>query len=52
MENRLEESGTEEEVKQAKTYARAAKEGEIMPEEAAKWMQGQRTGFKCMRSEK
>ena len=36
---------TEEEIKQAKTYARAATAGEIMPEEAAKWMQGQHTGF-------
>ena len=36
---------TEDEIKQAKTYARAATAGEIMPEEAAKWMQGQHTGF-------
>ena len=47
----LERIVTEEEVKQAKTYARAASNGEIMPEDAAKWMQGQHTGFKCIRSE-
>lgn len=32
----LERIVTEEEIKQAKTYARAATEGKIMPEEAAK----------------
>ena len=42
---RLEQIVTEEEIKAAKTYARAATEGKITPEEAAKWMQGQRTGF-------
>lgn len=42
---RLEQIVTEEEIKAAKTYARAATEGKIIPEEAAKWMQGQRTGF-------
>ena len=46
----LERIVTEDEIRQAKTYARAASNGEIMPEEAAKWMQGQHTGF--IRSEK
>ena len=36
---------TEEEIKQAKTYAQGATEGEIMPGEAAKWMEGQHTGL-------
>jgi len=42
----LERIVTEEEIKEAKSYARAATAGEIMPEEAARWMDGQRTGFK------
>src|SRR3972149_9591678 len=41
----LERIVTEEEIKQAKTYARAATEGEIISEDAEKWMEGQRTGF-------
>jgi hypothetical protein len=41
----LERIVTEEEVNQAKTYARAATDGKIMPDDAAKWMQGQGTGF-------
>jgi hypothetical protein len=41
----LERIVTEEEIKQAKIYARAATEGGIMPEEAEKWMQGQHIGF-------
>ncbi len=41
----LERIVTEEEITQAKTYARAATEGKIMPEEAEKWMQGQHIGF-------
>lgn len=41
----LERIVTEEEIRQAKTYARAASDGETTPEDAAKWMQGQRTGF-------
>lgn len=48
----LERIVTEEEVKQAKTYAKAATDGEIIPEDAAKWMQGQRTGFVYIRHEK
>ncbi|MFH0881238.1 MAG: nitroreductase [Lentisphaerota bacterium] len=47
----LERIVTEEEIKQAKTYALSATAGEITPDEAAKWMQGERTGFKCIRSE-
>jgi hypothetical protein len=35
----LESIVTEEEIKQAKTYARAASEGAIRPEEAEEWMQ-------------
>ena len=41
----LERIVTEEEIKQAKTYARAASNGEIIPDDAARWMQGQRIGF-------
>jgi len=41
----LERIVTEEEIKQAKTYARAASAGEIRPDEAATWMEGQHTGF-------
>lgn len=41
----LERIVTEEEIKQAKAYARAATAGEVKPEEAAKWLRGQRTGF-------
>jgi len=41
----LERIVTEEEVNQAKTYARAATDGKIMPDDAAKWMQGHHTGF-------
>jgi len=48
----LERIVTEEEIKQAKTYAQAATTGEIMPEEAEKWMRGNRTGFIHIRSEK
>lgn len=47
----LERIVTEEEIRQAKTYAWAATDGEIIPEDAARWMQGQHTGFKCIRSE-
>jgi hypothetical protein len=36
---------TEEEVKRAKSYARAATGGEVKPEEASEWMRGQRTGL-------
>ncbi len=42
----LERIVTEEEMRQAKTYARGASNGEITPEDAAKWMQGQRTGVR------
>lgn len=48
----LERIVTEEEMRQAKTYARAASNGEITPEDAAKWMQGQRTGFVHIATEK
>ena len=48
----LERIVTEEEMRQAKTYARAASNGEITPEDAAKWMQGQRTGFVNIATEK
>jgi hypothetical protein len=41
----LERIVTQEEVKQARAYAQAATNGEILPEEAAEWMKGQRTGF-------
>jgi len=41
----LERIVTEEEVNQAKAYAQAATDGKILPEDAANWMQGQRTGF-------
>ncbi len=41
----LEQIVTEEEVKQAKSYARSATAGEVRPEEAAQWMEGQRPGF-------
>jgi hypothetical protein len=41
----LERIVTEEEIKQAKTYARAATDGEITSEDAAKWMQGQRVSM-------
>jgi hypothetical protein len=42
----LERIVNEDEIKQAKTYARAATEGGILPEEADQWMQGQHIGFK------
>ncbi|MBM4313416.1 MAG: nitroreductase [Deltaproteobacteria bacterium] len=45
----LERIVTEEEVSQAKTYARAASNGEVTPDAAARWMKGQRAGFSCMR---
>ncbi len=48
----LERIVTEEEIKQAKTYARTATAGEIMPEDAAKWMEGQRTGLIYIRTAK
>jgi hypothetical protein len=48
----LERIVTEEEIRQAKTYARAASNGEVMPDDAAKWMQGQGTGFIYIRREK
>ncbi len=41
----LERIVMEEEIRLAKTYARAATVGEIKPEAAEKWMQGQHTGF-------
>jgi hypothetical protein len=46
----LERIVNEEEIKQAKTYARAATEGGITPEEAEKWTQGQHIGFIEMKS--
>jgi len=42
----LERIVTEEEIKQTKTYARAATAGKIPPEEADKWMEGLHTGFR------
>ena len=42
----LERIVTEEEIKQSKTYARAASAGEIAPEDADKWMEGLHTGFR------
>ncbi|MBE0558102.1 MAG: hypothetical protein IH628_12790 [Proteobacteria bacterium] len=42
----LERIVTEEEMKQAKTYARAASAGEIAPEEAEEWMEGRHAGFR------
>lgn len=41
----LERIVTEEEINQAKTYARAASNGEIIPEDSARWMKGQHTSF-------
>jgi len=41
----LERIVTEEEIKRAKAYARAATAGEVKPEDASQWMRGQRTGF-------
>jgi len=46
----LERIVTREELKQAKNYAKAATAGEIIPEEAVKWMQGQHTGFIYIRN--
>ena len=42
----LERIVTAEEIGEAKTYARAATAGEVPPEEAEKWMEGQRPGFR------
>jgi hypothetical protein len=41
----LERIVTEEEVSDAKAYARAAREGKVKEEDAVKWLQGQKTGF-------
>jgi len=41
----LERIVTEEEVSKAKAYARAASEGKVKEEDAAKWLKGQKTGF-------
>jgi len=41
----LERIVTAEEIKQAKTYARAASSGEVEPAEAEEWMAGQHKGF-------
>ena len=41
----LERIVTEEEVVDAKAYARAASEGKVKEEDAVKWLQGQKTAF-------
>jgi hypothetical protein len=41
----LERIVTQEEVRVAKSYARTATRGEVRPDEAAEWMQDQKTGF-------
>ena len=47
----LERIVTEEEIGQAKAYARAASNGDVTPEAAKGWMEGQQTGFKRRGSE-
>jgi hypothetical protein len=41
----LERIVTAEEVRQAKFFARLSSDGEVKPEDARKWLQGQKTGF-------